>query len=346
LVVLLNTILSILAALLFLSIIVMIHEFGHYFVGRRLGFSIVEFAVGMGPIIWKTEKNDIQYSLRALPIGGMCRFYGEDADVQDTRSFMRQKAWKRFCVIAAGPTLNLLCALIIAFVTLFAYGNYAPVVIEHESKDSAAFTAGIETGDILYAIDGARVMFFSEAVPFIRAANGSRAVVTVERDGTLMDIVVTDFYDHEMGYNRLGITIGQERKAFSLTESLNGAFPYVLGIIRETFSFFGTLFNGTVQSTDIAGPVGTIAYISEAVRFGLEMILRFAIVISISLGIFNLLPIPALDGGRLFFILIELVRGKPINPEREGMIHFIGLMLLFGLMIFLTFNDVLNLIRG
>ena len=117
-------------------------------------------------------------------------------------------------------------------------------------------------------------------------------------------------------------------------------------IIRETFGFFGTLFQGRVQSTDVAGPVGTIAYISEAVRYGFETVLQFAVLINVSLGIFNLLPIPALDGGRLVFLVIEAIRGKPIDARKEGMVHFVGLIALFALIIFLTYNDIINLIRG
>lgn len=341
-----STVLSILAALVLLSILVTIHEFGHYWVGRRLGFTIVEFAVGMGPVLLKTTKNGIQYSLRALPIGGMCRFYGEDENPKDPRCFNAQKAWKRFCVIVAGPVMNLLCAILLSIVTLATYGNFVPSVIEVSGEDTAAYRAGMQVGDILYAVDGKRIIYYSDAVPMIRAADGEAATVTVERDGEMLELQVTDLFDASLGYNRLGVTIGQERKVYGLFASFGESFHYVWGMVRETFAFFGTLFSGQVQSTDVAGPVGTIAYISEAVRYGFEMILRFAILISISLGIFNLLPIPALDGGRLLFIIIELFRGKPIDPDKEGMVHFIGLVALFALMIFLTYNDIVNLIRG
>lgn len=327
-------------------VLVTIHEFGHYWVGRKLGFAIVEFSVGMGPVLLKTTKNDIQYSLRALPIGGMCRFYGEDEGVSDGHSFNAQKAWKRFCAVAAGPVINLICAILLSIVTLVSYGNFVTAVVEISGQDTPAYRAGMEAGDILHAVDGKRVVFYSDAIPMIRAANGESATITIERDGALVDLQVTDMFDAAAGYNRLGVTIGQERKLYGFFDSIGESFHYVWGMVRETFSFFGSLFSGQVQSTDVAGPVGTIAYISEAVRYGFEMILRFAILISISLSIFNLLPIPALDGGRLAFILVEMVRGKPIDPNKEGMVHFIGLLALFALMIFLTYNDIVNLIRG
>lgn len=342
-------ILSLLAALVLLGVLVTVHEFGHYFVGRRLGFTILEFAVGMGPVLLKKTKNGIQYSLRALPIGGMCRFYGEDDDVADARCFNAQKAWKRFLVIAAGPIMNLLLAVLLSIVTLAAYGNYVPTVLEVSGADTPAAAAGVEEGDILYAVDGRRVTYYSstsDAVSMIRAADGARAVLTIERDGRRIDLTAEDLYDEEAGYNVLGVTIGATRKTYGLFESIGESFFYLWSMVRETFTFFGSLFQGQVQSTDVAGAVGSIVYISEAVRYGMETTLRILIVLSMSLVIFNLLPIPALDGGRLLFIAIELVRGRPVDPRKEGMVHFVGLVVLLLLMAFLVFNDIANLVRS
>lgn len=342
-------ILSLLAALVLLGVLVTVHEFGHYFVGRRLGFTILEFAVGMGPVLLKKTKNGIQYSLRALPIGGMCRFYGEDDDAADAHCFNAQKAWKRFLVIAAGPIMNLLLAVLLSIVTLAAYGNYVPTVLEVSGADTPAAAAGVEEGDVLYAVDGRRVTYYSstsDAVSMIRAADGARAVLTIERDGRRIDLTAEDLYDEEAGYNVLGVTIGATRKTYGLFEAIGESFFYLWSMVRETFTFFGSLFRGQVQSTDVAGAVGSIVYIGEAVRYGMETTLRILIVLSMSLVIFNLLPIPALDGGRLLFIAIELVRGRPVDPRKEGMVHFVGLVVLLLLMAFLVFNDIANLVRS
>lgn len=339
-------ILSILAAIVLVGVLITAHEFGHYIVGRRLGFTILEFAVGMGPVLFKTTKNGTQYSLRALPIGGMCRFLGEDEEAVDGRCFNAQKAWKRFCVIAAGPVMNLLLALVLSTVTLLAYGNYVPSVLEFSGEDTPAAAAGFMPGDILYAVDGKRITYYADAVPMIRAADGENATITVERDGERIDLQAQDLYDEEAGYNVLGITISPVRKAYGFFAAIGESFNYLWGIVRETFRFFGSLFQGQVQSTDMAGMVGSIAYISEAVRYGLETTLQILLLLSMSLVIFNLLPIPALDGGRLLFILIEIIRGKPVDPKKEGMVHFIGLVVLLLLMVFLMYNDIMNLIRG
>jgi len=342
----LSTLLSILGALLLLSVLVTVHELGHFLVGRLLGFTILEFAVGMGPVVLKKEKNGIVYALRALPIGGMCRFYGEDEEVTDGKCFNSHPALHRMAVVAAGPIMNLLLALLLAIASIGIYGITAPEIYEIESDTCAAAVAGVEVGDVLTGINGTPIDFYTEAVSMIRAVSGDEAVLTVERDGASVDLILRDFYDAELGYNRLGVTLTPVRAHFGMQHAFRYSFRYVGSIIRETFSFFGVLFRGEAQSTDVAGPVGTIAYISEAVRYGFEVVLQFAVLISISLGIMNLVPLPALDGGRLLFLIVEWIRGKPIDREKEGMVHFVGIVLLFGLIIFLTYNDIMNLIRG
>jgi regulator of sigma E protease len=341
----LTTALSVVAALLVLSLLVMIHELGHFLAGRALGFSILEFAIGMGPVLWKTTKNGIQYSVRALPIGGMCRFNGEDEKIQDGRSFYLEKVWKRIVVVLAGPLTNLLFAFVAAIVTLSVFGDIMPQVYE-VSADSAAYTASMQQGDIIVAVDGKRVMYYNQTVELIQAANREGFDITVVRDGAKKDLHFTDTYDEQAGKNVIGITINGYHMKFSFGETISRSAAYIVSTLTETFKFFGSLFQGDISSQDVSGPVGIITYISEAVRSSGETVLRLVVLISASLGIMNLLPIPALDGGRLFFMVIEVIRGKAVPPEKEGMVHFVGLILLFGLMIFLTYNDIANLIRG
>ena len=341
-----STLLSIIAALLLLSVLVTIHELGHYGAGRLLGFTILEFSVGMGPAIIKKTKNGIDYCIRAFLIGGMCRFYGEDQEVQDGRCFNAQPVWKRFIVILAGPMMNFIFAILVSVVTLMAYGNYVPEIYEVPDTSSPAYVAGLRPGDIITAVDGKTVRYYSETTDFIRAMPSESAVITVERGETEIDCVLTDSFDPELGHNYIGITITPVRKIFGFFESIGESFHYVGGLVRDTLGFFGTLFKGQVTSDQVAGPVGTIAYISEAVRYGFETVLRFAVIISISLAIFKVLPLPALDGGRLAFLVVEGIAGRPVNQRVEGTIHFVGLMALFALILFLTYNDIVNMIRG
>lgn len=339
-------VLSILAALLILCVFVFVHELGHYTAGRLLGFRIQEFAIGMGPIVYKKEKKGILYSLRALPIGGMCRFYGEDEAPSAKDSFNAQRPWKRLLVVLSGPAMNILFAVLFAAISLFAYGDVVPAVSGFADGASPAREQGMMAGDIIRAVDGKRVEYYDDVIPRIRAANGEHAVITVERDGKPVDLEMNNIYDAGLGRNYLGINIEPVRKPFGVLEAVGGSFVYVGSVIRQMFDFLGNLFTNGVQQGDFVGPVGTITYIGQAVRLGFETVLRIGVLISINLAIFNILPLPALDGGRTVFILVEWIRGKPIPAEREGMVHFVGILLLFGLMIVLTFGDVSRLLGG
>ena len=324
----------------------MIHELGHYFAGRALGFSILEFSIGMGPkLLKKTSKRGTEFNLRAFPIGGMCRFEGEDEAAVNERSFNAQKVWKRIIVVLAGPITNLVFAILLAFVTLTAFGDFVPAIYAVEPNTPAA-VAGVLPGDVIEKIDGKPVKFYFQTVDMVLAVKNSDMPLTVKRDGEEKTLQLKNIYNEALGKNKIGITITTERHMFNAGESALRSVNYVSATLVETLRFIGRALQGNASSSDAAGPVAIVAIISEAVRSSGETVLRQLVLISASLGIMNLLPIPAMDGGRLVFMLIEVVRGKPISQEKEGMIHFIGLLLLFGLIIFLTFNDVTNLLNG
>ena len=341
------TFLSILAALLVLSVFVVVHELGHFVAGRLLGFTVLEFAVGMGPAILKKEKNGITYSLRAFPIGGMCRFYGEDEEAKDGRSFASHPVWKRIIVVAAGPVMNILTAILFAVVSLMSYGVYVdvPTVQELSSETAPAAVAGIEPGDVLYAINGDVIESYEETSELILGASGAEMTITVQRDGELIDLIVRDFYNEAEGRNLIGITYGYGRERYGLFQAVGASFRYVWDIFVEMARFIGSIFTQGVQEGDVVGPVGTVTIIGQAVRTGFETVLYLAVLISVNLAFMNLLPLPALDGGRLVFLIIEAIRRKPVPPEKEGMVHFAGLVLLMLLMVFLSVSDVRGLVN-
>ncbi len=340
-----SQILSILAALLLLSIFVMVHEYGHYKVGKLLGFGIVEFAIGMGPKIWSREKDGTLYAIRAFPIGGMCRFYGEDEEIKDGKSFNAQKTWKRFMVILAGPIMNIVFALVFAIIALTAYGDYAAAVKEIPNTSSPAYVSGLRPGDVLYAVNGERVRY-NNAVSKIIAVEENEAVITVLRNGKELNFNVENIYNEEAGRNILGVNIDFVRVPYTFFEAIGGSFTYVGSSIQDMFGFFRTMFTQGVQLDDVAGPVGTIGIIGSAVRVGLEMVLQLSVMLSVNLAVINMLPLPALDGGRLAFLTLEGIRRKPVPERVEGMVHFVGIILLFGLIILLTFNDIKRMIGG
>ncbi|MCE5189210.1 MAG: site-2 protease family protein [Eubacteriales bacterium] len=337
--------LSIFAALLLLSLLVMVHELGHYLAGRALGFSILEFSIGMGPKLLKKSKNGTEFSIRAFPIGGLCRFEGEDQEANSERSFNAQKVWKRIIVVISGPVMNLLFAIVCSLITLLAFGDFMPGINE-VTPDSPAAVAGVAVGDVIEKVNEKPVRFYFQTVDMIRAVKTADMTLTVNRNGEHKQLTLSNIYNEELGRNLIGVTISQVRVRFGFGASITRSVNYVTATLVETFRFFGRAAQGDVTGSDAAGPVAIVAIISEAVRSGGEYVMRLLVLISASLGIMNLLPIPAMDGGRLAFMIVEVIRGKPIAPEKEGMVHFIGLILLFGLMILLTYNDITNLIRG
>ena len=324
------TLLSIVGALLVLTVLVFVHELGHFYAGKKLGFRIDEFAIGMGPVVCSKEKNGTRFAIRALPIGGLCAFHGEDEGVSDPECFNAQPVWKRMIVV-------------LAVIILMTYGEYMPMINDFTAENTPAEAAGIQVGDIITEIDGKSITYYAECTDYIQQADPARIEVTVRRDGMDVTLTAHDIYDPESGSNRLGIYISPERLRYGLLEAATNSVRYTCYIVKEMFKVLGGLFTGSVTSDDVAGPVGTISIIGQAVRAGFEVVLRLGVLISINLGIMNILPIPALDGGRFLFMVIEAVRGKPIPPEKEGMIHMAGLVLLFSLMILLTVMDVRKL---
>ncbi len=342
------TFVRIIEALLLLSVLVMIHELGHYTAGRLLGFTILEYAIGMGPKVVGFKKNGIEYNLRALPLGGMCRFYGEDDGVADERCFNAQKAWKRFIVILSGPLMNFVLAFVLAMILLLGWGvpDETKVVVQSVTENGPAAVAGLAVGDTFVAVDGQPVESVDGLTAAVRAADADHMEVVVLRDGAEKTLIFTDLYNAEKGANFMDTTIANGRKKVGVGFALRESAAYCWEMAGLVFKSLGMLFTREASIQDMAGPVGIVQLLGEATRSGWYTVLNLCILLSVNLGVFNLFPIPALDGGRILFILIEWLRGKPVPPEKEGMVHLIGMGLLLILVVVVTFNDVLRLIRG
>lgn len=339
-----TTIVSILVALIVIGVLAFVHELGHFWVARRFGFGIVEFAIGMGPVLWQKEKDGVLYSLRALPIGGMCRFEGEDAACESATAFNKQAVWKRMLVAAAGPFMNLLFAVVFAAVALMAYGDYMPEILDFAAVSPAA-EAGMQKGDVLLRVGDTKLEYYTDATDAILTAESESCPVLVDRDGEKIELVLRGIYSEAEGRNMLGVTIQPVRYHFSFLTCVGNSFHYIGELVKTMLGFFGNLFKGEVHDGDLGGPVMIVNVIGQAVRLGFETVLRLTVLLSVNLAIVNLLPLPGLDGGRLVFMLIEAVRGKPMDPEKEGMIHLIGHALLMALVVFLTYKDVARLLR-
>lgn len=368
-----------------LSVLIVLHELGHYLAGKRLGFGIEEFSLGMGPVLFRKKGKETDFTLRAFLIGGACRFHGEDEGVSDEKSFNAQKAWKRFIVVAAGPLMNLLTALVLAAVILMAFGTTevidpnGPIQVSAIEPDGPAAQSSLELGDILTEINGQPFSDY-EGFRTAFAAVRDNAVdltvlrgATIERDeiveGDLTRSVLKPFADGERvivhvenirskstGNNKLeiGLTIhyGEVDSArYNVLTAAVGAFPYCWNMTKQVFGSLIGLFTGKYSIREMSGLVGTVSVMSQTMESAsksgvsevIYVILVLGALISVNFAVVNLLPFPALDGGRLVFIVIELLRGKPIDPEKEGVVHFIGMILLLLLIAFTLVSDILKL---
>lgn len=332
-------------ALLLFSFIVFFHELGHFLLARKNGIYVEEFSIGMGPVLVKKKGKETTYSIRLLPIGGACMMGEDEVENQDENSFNNKSVWARISVIAAGPIFNFILAFILSVIVVSWLGYDKPIV-KTVMENSAAEEAGIQAGDVITEINGKNIHIFREISAYNQFHPGEELELGFERDGEKHTVSLQTRPD-ETGRYLIGITQGQYRKANAFT-ALQYGFYEVKFWIDYTIESLKMLFTGVIGLDQLSGPVGIVDVVDEAydtnIQYGVSSVvlafLNLSILLSANLGVMNLLPIPALDGGRLVFLIVEAIRGKRIPPEKEGMVHLAGLIALFGLMIFVMFNDL------
>ncbi len=324
-------------AIVILMLLVLIHELGHYVAGKIFKFKINEFSIGFGKAIYKhkSKKTGEQFSIRLIPLGGYCAFEGEDEDGLTPDSFNSQKWWKRLIVLFAGAFFNILFGLFTVIFMLMILG-YDKVVVQEVTELNAAT---LKKGDIICEVDGSYVSMFSTVSQKIQSYDeGATATLTIIRDGkkekvqVVIDKVSTvDEEGKEISSNIIGISTTMYKYKFF--EALGQTWVVTGNIIWETLKAFGMLIVGKLGIENISGPFGIIGGIATGVKLNWLILFAFIPIISINLGVFNLLPIPALDGARMVFVGIEAIRKKPISRKIEGRIHTVGLIVLFTLVI-------------
>lgn len=346
----LMTILGIIGALIVLGIIIMTHELGHYSIGRACKIKVVEFAIGFGPKIKQWVKNDIIYSIRWFFIGGYTKFYGEDENSDDKLAFNNQPAGRRALTIAAGPVFNIVFAFLLVILILCAFGDYVPTIGDIW-KGSPAEVSGLQVGDRILEMNGVKLDFAMETDEAKSEASQTDVSLIVLRNGQTLSFDIpkqanlTDSQGTSHSDKNIGIFIGQERQTFPFWQAIGFSFKWMYLVLKETVIAVIGLFAGH-GTQNMSGIVGVVTILGQAVRSSIENVLRLGVAISISLAIFNILPLPALDGGRLVFIAIEKIFKKPVPRNVEGMIHFIGFAALMVLFVLITYQDISRLIGG
>lgn len=347
---------SIICFLIIFCVIVVSHEFGHFIIAKKNGIHVVEFFIGMGPTLFSFHKGGTKYALKLLPIGGACVFEGEDGLEKEKGelsegAFPNAPVWVRFATVLAGPVFNFITAYIMAVIIVGLCGVVLPV-IQTVSDDMPAKEAGLQAGDVIREMDGTRIHLQDQVYLLSMVNKGEPMEIVYERDGAENKVVINPVYDEQAGRYYIGITHGEFLDCSPL-QTLQYAFYTMEYTVQATFKSLSMLVKGQLTKDDIAGPVGIVKVVDEtydvAKTYGASSVvlsmINIALLLSVNLGILNLLPIPALDGGRLVFLLIEAIRGKPIPPEKEGMVHLAGMMALMVLMALVLFNDISKFFR-
>ena len=358
------TIFSILLTILLFGALIAIHEFGHFLAAKSLGVRVNEFAIGMGPLVFSRQREETLYSLRALPIGGFCAMEGEDEDSGDPRSFTAKPAWKKLLILAAGPLMNFVSGFLLILL-LFSMSGAPSLAVVTGFMDGAEEVAetGLQPGDQFWRVDGHRIYFQSDALLYL-----SRAEETVEvevlREGQVVDLGAVDLpyralTDETTGQQvwKRGIYVGQAQAAGPL-QTLSSAWYQSIDYVRLVWLSLGDLFTGAVGLRDLSGPIGIVAMAGEVGQAGaaaagltgvLVNILDFIALIAINLAVMNLLPIPALDGGRILFLAVNglffLAARRRLDPKYEGYVNAAGFVCLLALMAVVALSDIVKLIQ-
>lgn len=368
---------SIILALLIFSLIVIFHELGHFLMAKRGGIRVNEFSLGMGPTLLSKQIGETRYCLKLLPLGGSCMMEGEDGEYETSGpeelgepqtgyaaakgaadpaelpsySFGAKSVWTRISVVAGGPIFNFILAF---FLSLFIVGSigYDEPIVTNVKEGYAAAEAGMQPGDRIVRINDQNIHIYREISIYKQFHAGETATVTYERDGERHTVVLEPKKD-ENGDWILGFVGNGVRTRGNILQTIYYSAYEVKYWISTTIQSLGMLIGGRVGMDDISGPVGIVNAIGETYEVSRQdgafyvwlNMLNMSILLSANLGVMNLLPLPALDGGRLVFLFLEVIRrGKRVDPEKEGMVHFVGLMLLMALMVFVMFNDFKNIL--
>ena len=341
----------VLVAILFFGLIIFFHELGHFVFAKLFGVQVNEFAMGMGPTLFKFKKGETKYALRLLPIGGFVSMEGEDEESENERAFCNKPTWQRFIIVAAGGTINLIMGVIIVAVML-CQSDLIGLPEIHSFEEKSVSSVQLQAGDKIKEINDKKV--YSEYdLGFLMARDGDGTMdFVVERNGEDVELKDIEFQTYEKNGKVMIVYdfIIRGVKPGFLSVAKNSVLQSV-SIGRIVWLSLLDLVTGRYGLSELSGPIGTVSYIADAAQTATQetdytYLLNMMAMITINIGLFNLHPLPALDGGRLFFMLIEMIFRKPVPRKYEGWVHAIGLVLLLLLMLVISFSDIMRLIRG
>jgi regulator of sigma E protease len=352
---------GIVAAVVVLGLLIVVHEFGHFLLAKRLGVGVLRFSVGFGPRVFARTVNGTEYALSAIPLGGYVKMAGEDPEAEESVdpriSFSHQALWKRTAIVGAGPGFNIAFAFVALSAVFWLYGAQVPnptATIGGVMEDMPAARAGLRSGDVVTAVSGQAVGTWKDLSAAIRGSEGREITLSVVREGAPLTISVRaqekpekTIFGEEIGKAYfIGIEPRLDREMVGLLRAVAMGASQTVFLAKTIVRSVVKIIQGRISREDIGGPILIVQAAGQHARVGFENLLHFMALISINLGILNLLPIPVLDGGHLFFFVIEAVMRRPLDMRHREIAQQVGLVILIGLMAFAFYNDIARVIRG
>ncbi len=336
-----------LVAILCFLVLIVIHEFGHFIAAKLLGVRVNEFSVGFGPKIFRKKRGDTTYCIGCVPFGGYCAMEGEDENSNDPAAFCNQKAWRRFVIVVMGAVFNLLFGLVLVAIILAPQSMFPTTTVAEFDKNATSAQYGLQVNDEIVSVDGRRIFdWYDLAYSFTNVKDGTVDMYVI-RDGQRVKLNDVKFETEKadgISYLKRDFWVYGRKKTVGnyLKQIFKTSASYCAVIWRSVFD----LITGKYGISAMSGPVGVTSVLGSAAKQSLMSLLPILALITINLGLFNLFPLPALDGGRLLFILFEMIFRKPVSQKYESAVHAVGLVLLLGFMLLITAKDIWMLITG
>lgn len=328
---------TIVYAVILFVLLIFPHELGHFIVAKAVGVKVNEFAFGMGPAIYKRQKGETLYAIRLVPIGGYCAMEAENEESNDDRAFSNKPGWAKISVLLAGAAMNVLIAVLVLSI-IMGYVGSATTSIDEVQPASPAYEAGLLSGDKILSVNDTEISSWQDLTGAIGKSKESLAI-EVDRNGEELTLNAVPKMGEDGRYV-VGITPEVSHNVFTAVKN-GGTATWNMTVMM--FDTLKQLITGNVPSSEIAGPIGMVSMVSETTNYGITYFGYLIALMSLNLAILNLLPIPALDGGRIVFVIVRKMTGKMISDDLEGRIHAAGMVLLLGLMVFATWNDITRL---
>lgn len=336
-----------LLAILLFCVMIFPHELGHFIAAKRCGVKVNEFAFGMGPVIWKKQKGETLHTIRLFPVGGFCAMEGEDEDSEDERAFVNKKAWQKILILAAGSAMNVLCAVFIMCLIVGVRG-FTSTTLGTVESGSPADLAGLMPKDKIVSMTTDKVYRIEDWSQISEVINGidegESIGIEYKRGGKKFETSVTPTLVEST--DESGNAVSRYIVGITCKVSHNPLKAVIYGtqssweLTKLMFSAIGQLFSGQASADDLTGPVGMVQMVSQTTQYGYWYYGFLTALICMNLAVINMLPLPALDGGRIIFVLYSAITGRKVSEKVEGTIHFVGLALLMLLMVYVTVNDV------